>query len=118
MCSPWISGDGRSFTCGVEIIAFPSARYSPSFHPWHCQTAGVLNTNVERLVLSSQSEYGYRLATICSLYGGILSGNSEGLKPPSNTRPAVDLQHFTKFARFLFVRGAMFSSQIVATVNT
>ena len=50
MFFPCSRGAGRSLERGEEIIAFPKARYSPSFHPWQSQKAGVLNTRADRFV--------------------------------------------------------------------
>lgn len=40
-------GSGKSFEIGVLIMALPIAIYSPNFHPWQFQKAGVLNTKAD-----------------------------------------------------------------------
>lgn len=41
-----------SLVSGVDTIAFPSARNSPSFQPWQAWTAGLLKTKAERFVFA------------------------------------------------------------------
>ena len=89
--SPCTRGWGRSLIKGVDMIHFPSARYSPNFHTWQPQNAGVLKTKVDRFVFSSQIGKGI-LSWIARSWKSLFDSDFSPTNPPSKVKKPMERQ--------------------------